>query len=104
MSNQTTGAFKEKSEQFGSKMSDAVIEGKDELESGISNTRDKVSDMTSHLGNKARNVAAKAKQSATDAYENVDQLLSEHPMQSFLVGMGVGCVLGIAVTTLLRRR
>jgi ElaB/YqjD/DUF883 family membrane-anchored ribosome-binding protein len=106
MANQS-GVLKDKSEQFGSDISKQMNDKKEELtnlaSSTITSVKDRAGDIAGSIGDKARDLAHKAKDTATDVYDNVDTMISERPMQSFLIGLGIGALLGITVTSLLKR-
>ncbi len=107
MATQTGSNFiKDKSNEFGQNRTAPTFDRdreENKEDKSVPSLLNTASEKVSELGPTARNLADKAKGIASDAYANVGEMIEKNPTQSFLVGLGVGCILGAAVTSLIRR-
>jgi len=99
----TSGVIKDKSNEFGQKFGQELKDDEKGMSNLLSSAQEKISEIAPNIAAPVRNIAEKAKGVATSAYENVGSMIEENPTRSFVVGLGVGCLIGVTLTTLLRR-
>lgn len=64
---------------------------------------DTANGVASKVSAKAKDVAGNAREYATETVENVNSVIKENPVQALLVGFGIGCLVGVVVTALVKR-
>ena len=64
----------------------------------------KVQDVTERVVESTSEMAKGAREAASKALENVESMIQRHPIQAFLIGLAVGGILGLAITSGFMRR